>query len=76
MEVMKTGFVTLTKLFIFHVPLFSSVWKKDYKNKLRNDGKSKKKKKIFAGRYPVLPATFVEEAVFSPSYVFGVFVKI
>jgi hypothetical protein len=24
---------------------------------------------FFAGRYPVFPATFVEEAVFSPSYV-------
>jgi hypothetical protein len=24
---------------------------------------------------PVFPATFVEEAIFSPSYVFGTFVK-
>jgi hypothetical protein len=28
-----------------------------------------------AGRYPVFPETFVEDAVFSPSYVFGAFVK-
>jgi hypothetical protein len=28
-----------------------------------------------AGRYPVFPATFAEEAVFSPLYVFGTFVK-
>jgi hypothetical protein len=27
------------------------------------------------GRYPLFPATFVEEAVYSPSYVFGAFVK-
>jgi hypothetical protein len=26
-------------------------------------------------KYPVFPATFVEEAVFSPLYVFGTFVK-
>jgi hypothetical protein len=26
-------------------------------------------------RYPVFSATFVEEAVFSPSYIFGTFVK-
>jgi hypothetical protein len=28
-----------------------------------------------AGRYPVFPEMFVEEAVFSPSYVFVAFVK-
>jgi hypothetical protein len=28
-----------------------------------------------ASRYPVFPATFAEEAVFSPSYVFGTFLK-
>jgi hypothetical protein len=28
-----------------------------------------------AGRYPVFPAAFVEEAVFSPSYVFSTFLK-
>jgi hypothetical protein len=28
-----------------------------------------------AGRYPVIPATFVEEDVSSPSNVFGAFVK-
>jgi hypothetical protein len=27
------------------------------------------------GRYPLFPATLVEEAVFSPLYVFGTFVK-
>jgi hypothetical protein len=30
---------------------------------------------VFACRYPVFPATFFEEAVFSPSYVLGTFVK-
>jgi hypothetical protein len=30
---------------------------------------------VSAGRYPVFPGTFVENAVFSPSYVFGTFVK-
>jgi hypothetical protein len=28
-----------------------------------------------SSRYSVFPATFVEEAVFSPLYVFGAFVK-
>jgi hypothetical protein len=30
---------------------------------------------VFACRYPVFPATFVEEAVSSTAYVLGVFVK-
>jgi hypothetical protein len=30
---------------------------------------------LSAGRQPRFPATFVEEAVFSPLYVFGIFVK-
>jgi hypothetical protein len=30
---------------------------------------------VFCSRYPVFPATFVEEAVFSPLYVFDNFVK-
>jgi hypothetical protein len=28
-----------------------------------------------SGRYPVFPETFVEEAVFPPSYVFDTFIK-
>jgi hypothetical protein len=30
---------------------------------------------VSEGRYPVFPATFVEEAVFPPMYVFATFVK-
>jgi hypothetical protein len=30
---------------------------------------------VFCRQYPVFPATFVEEAAFSPSYIFGSFVK-
>jgi hypothetical protein len=30
---------------------------------------------LFAGRYPIFTATFVEGVVFSPSYVYGDFVK-
>jgi hypothetical protein len=30
---------------------------------------------VSACRYPVFPATFVEEVVFSPLYVFGTFDK-
>jgi hypothetical protein len=30
---------------------------------------------VFAGREPFFPVTFVEEAIFSPLYVFGAFVK-
>jgi hypothetical protein len=30
---------------------------------------------FFAGRYPLFPATFVQEAVYFPSYVFGAFAK-
>jgi hypothetical protein len=30
---------------------------------------------VFACRYPVFLITFVEKVVFSPSYVFGAFVK-
>jgi hypothetical protein len=30
---------------------------------------------VFTNRKPLFPATFVEEAVFSPLYVFGIFVK-
>jgi hypothetical protein len=30
---------------------------------------------VFTCRYPVFPAAFIEEAVFSPSYVLDVFIK-
>jgi hypothetical protein len=30
---------------------------------------------VFSDRYPVFPATFVEETVFSQSYIFVTFVK-
>jgi hypothetical protein len=30
---------------------------------------------VFCRQIAIFPASFVEEAVFSPSYVFGVFVK-